>query len=132
MTELYGIDREKSILPLNNIEFIRDEDFDLNSDGALYLDLKEDISSEPSYNSVNISLNQWYYVNFYNSTTQGFDYVRIRKFIEGTVIIIVMDNLDDDSNGITLRNYIYDDTENYIQICNPVRNSALFCCVKYI
>lgn len=131
MSELYGIDREKSILPLSSIEFIQDEDFDINGStgGALYLDLKEDVNSEPSYNSVNISLNQWYYVNFYNSVPNGFDYVRIRKFIEGTVIIIVMDNLD---NTTTLRNYIYDNNEDYIQICNPVRNSALFCCVKYI
>ena len=132
MSEIYGIDREKSILPLRSIEFIHDEDFILDSDGSLYLDLKEDINSEPSYNSVNISLNQWYYVNFYNSVPNGFDYVRIRKFIEGTVIIIIMDNLDNATDGVTLRNYIYDDTENYIQICNPVRNSALFCCVKYI
>lgn len=127
MSELYGIDREKSILPLRSIEFIYDEDFVLDSDGSLYLDLKEDANSEVSYNSVNITYNQWYYVNFYNSVPNGFDYVRVRNLLDKRIIILVLDSLD---NEVTLRNYMLD-KDNYEQICNPVINSALFCCLKY-
>lgn len=98
MAELYGIDREKCISPLNSIEFIYDKDFILDADGVLYLDLKEDINSEPSYNSVNITYNQWYYVSSYSSVPKGFDYVRIRNFLNENVCILYTDNLDSNSS----------------------------------
>ena len=83
------------------------------------------LRGEVSFNQVVHTIEQGLYLIPGDSGDEILKYANtgvLERFIEESDIL----------ERIDVASYIYDDTKNYIQICNPVRNSALFCCVKYI